>query len=278
MQIKKGPLELCLIITCLLIMSGIVSAEGCDLTSVHKCFSDMNMAVLSENQTAFCNGELGKLSRCLQPYDTACQNDSVYQLNVQAFQPSTFGCQGNGSLQCDIQAIRSCSSELDISALVSNLTLFCNVELKGALECVGNYRDICSTSQYSDLYSSIVSSLQPEQYGCSGTSGTQCELFTATKCILDFNIQRLEHFNSTGSWMNETALCQHLKTAENCIAPYDSACGTKPSFSSIKQFLKDDRCKEPVTDPTSSSTRLECAVTIIVWCLISLLQYEYHIS
>lgn len=99
------------------------------------------------------------------------------------------------------------------------------------------YKDVCLSSSYSDLYQSLNASLQPNQYGCLGTyllrfyenlkpssrivneyniclfciidtSGVQCELFTATRCILDFNFDRIEHLQSTG-WpsTNTTALC-----------------------------------------------------------------------
>ncbi|XP_061163789.1 uncharacterized protein LOC133172946 [Saccostrea echinata] len=268
-------LKIIVLFNFLSVISGSESGEACDLTKVHNCYSNLNMSLLSENQTAFCNEELRRLGQCLEPYDTVCQNDSIYRLNVQAFQPSTFQCQGSDGLQCDVKAIRSCVINLDTSSIVSNVTLFCNFKLKKALDCITVYRDVCSSSSYSDLYSSYVSSLQPEKYGCSGTNGEQCELVTATQCILKFNIQRMEHFNDTGSLMNETALCQHLKSAEACVAPYESACAAKTSFSSIMKFLKDDRCKEPVIIPTNSSPRLNfginmMALLIINLCLISL--------
>ncbi|XP_062571301.1 uncharacterized protein LOC134233350 [Saccostrea cucullata] len=254
----------------LFVISGSESGETCDLTKVHNCYANLNMSVLSQNQTAFCNDELGRLSQCLEPYDTACQNNSLYRLNVQAFQPSTFQCQGSVGLQCDLQAIRSCVIHLDTSSIISNVTLFCNVKLKNALDCITVYRDVCSSSSYSELYNSYVSSLQPEKFGCSGTSGEQCEMVTATQCILKFSIQRMEHFNDTGSLMNETVLCQHLKTAEACVAPYESACAAKTSFSSIKEFLKDDRCKEPVVINTNSSPRLHFGINMMIWLFISL--------
>lgn len=38
-------------------------------------------------------------------------------------------------------------------------------------------------------------------------------------------------------------LFRHLQKAEACIAPYDNACKSKPSFNTIKQYLKPDFCK-----------------------------------
>lgn len=38
-------------------------------------------------------------------------------------------------------------------------------------------------------------------------------------------------------------LFRHLQKAEACIAPYDYACKSKPSFNTIKQYLKPDFCK-----------------------------------
>uniref|UniRef100_K1QM80 Uncharacterized protein n=1 Tax=Magallana gigas TaxID=29159 RepID=K1QM80_MAGGI len=45
----------------------------------------------------------------------------------------------------------------------------------------------------------------------SDTSGVQCELFAATRCILDFNFDRMKHLQSSG-WpsMNTTALCGYV--------------------------------------------------------------------
>lgn len=242
------------IILNLLLVSGVAIADKCFLPKVHECFTNVNMTVLSENQTAFCNNEMGKLKQCLKPYGAACQNESIYKLNIEAFKPSTFGCNDNGSLQCDVKAIQRCYKNLDTSTIVTNVTQFCNFNLKEAQDCLMVYKNVCLSSSYSDLYKSLNASLQPNQYGCLDTSGVQCELFAATRCILDFNFDRMEHLQSSG-WpsMNTTALCGHLQKAEACIAPYDNACKSKPSFNTIKQYLKPDFCKEPVT-PTSSGS------------------------
>ncbi|XP_056013127.1 uncharacterized protein LOC125682579 isoform X2 [Ostrea edulis] len=227
------------------------------------------MAVLRENITAFCNDELGELSRCLQPYDTACQNDSTYQQYVQYFQPSTFGCQGISGLQCDMRAVFRCFTDMDMSLLTSNLTFFCNVELKKALDCVGIYEDVCMKSLYSGSYNSTVSSLEPELYGCSGTSGPQCEFSKAAQCMHDFTAQRMEILDINTASRNFTAECQLLKTAEKqCIAPYENACTNNTSFSSFKEIgkLKDVLCK----DLSSSSPRLDPAVTVIVWSIMNI--------
>uniref|UniRef100_K1QFT6 DUF19 domain-containing protein n=1 Tax=Magallana gigas TaxID=29159 RepID=K1QFT6_MAGGI len=119
-----------------------------------------------------------------------------------------------------------------------------------AQDCLMVYKNVCLSSSYSDLYKSLNASLQPNQYGCLDTSGVQCELFAATRCILDFNFDRMEHLQSSG-WpsMNTTALCGHLQKAEACIAPYDNACKSKPSFNIIKQYLKPDLCKDVIEKP-----------------------------
>lgn len=239
----------------LLLITDAAITDGCILPKVHECFTNVNMTVLTQNNTAFCNNELGKLTQCLKPYDTACRNESLYKLNIEAFQPSTFGCIDNSSLQCDVNAIRRCYNNLDTSTIVTNFTLFCNFNLKKAQDCLIVYKDVCLSSSYSELYQSLNSSLQPKQYGCLDTGGVQCELYTASRCIIDFNFDRMEHLQSTG-WpsMNTTALCGHLKKAETCVAPYDNACKHKPSFINMKKYLKLDICDESVTNPTSGSS------------------------
>lgn len=106
---------------------------------------------------AIYSNEMGKLTQCLKPYDAACQSESIYKLNIEAFKPSTFGCNGkftwnqhrnklwwniiffmlwgkwmlyvlfidNGSLQCDVKAIQRCYNNLDTSTIVTNVTQFC---------------------------------------------------------------------------------------------------------------------------------------------------------
>lgn len=262
------------IILNLLFISGMVIADECFLPKVHECFTNVNTTVLSENQTAFCNNEIGKLTQCLKPYDAACKNESLYKLNIEAFQPSVFGCNDNGSLQCDVKAIQRCYSNLDTSTIVTNVTLFCIFNLKEAQNCLMVYKDVCLSSSYSDLYQSLNASLQPNQYGCLDTSGVQCELFTATRCILDFNFDRIEHLQSTG-WpsTNTTALCGHLQKAEACITPYENACKSKPSFIKMKRYLKPDICKEPVT-PTSSGSSTMANVILNAIVLLFYLIYQ----
>nr|XP_022328083.1 uncharacterized protein LOC111127272 [Crassostrea virginica] len=250
-----------------LLLRGAASQEECDVQRVHDCFVNINLTVLTVNQTAFCNHELQELKMCLQPYDVICQNESLYQLNVQTFEPSTFGCQDIGGVQCDLQAIRRCSSTLDVSYFFTNVTYFCNVELQRSRDCLAVYRSVCSTSSYSDLYDSLQSALQPHNYGCSGTATEQCELLNAIQCVSKFNLDRLEHFRSTGSSMNETALCLHLKSAKSCLTPYERACGSKPSFTRMKSFLENDRCIVPVTTPVSGASSSYVCSSLIVWAV-----------
>ncbi|XP_062571311.1 uncharacterized protein LOC134233360 isoform X2 [Saccostrea cucullata] len=214
-------------------MKGAASEDNCDFQEVNKCFkaSEFDMSVLSRNKTNFCSHQLRNLQECLEAQNTTCFNEPQYQLSIQSFSPSVFGCEGTSSHQCDPQAMQNCLKKLDLSSVSTNATSFCSFKLKNALSCLEAYKEVCSTSSHLRLYNAFVSTLQPELYGCSGSFGEQCEMFSVAGCIQRFNIHRMYHLEATGTWRYHESLCQHLRTAKSCLAPFETPCKNNPSFT-----------------------------------------------